>query len=97
MFIAAVEDMDVLSREPSATYAYYQSSIKPKPEKKAGKTVWRCTVCGYVYEGEELPGGLCLSAVQASGFGFRKGQRLTRFCKKICLLEFPGGEFFVIA
>ena len=39
MFIAAVEDMDVLSREPSATYAYYQSSIKPKPEKKAGKTV----------------------------------------------------------
>ena len=24
-------------------------------EKKAGKTVWRCTVCGYVYEGEELP------------------------------------------
>ena len=55
MFIAAVEDMEVLSREPSATYAYYQSSIKPKPEKKAEKTVWRCTVCGYVYEGEELP------------------------------------------
>ena len=55
MFIAAVEDMEVLSREPSATYAYYQSSIKPKPEKKAEKTVWHCTVCGYVYEGEELP------------------------------------------
>ena len=55
MFIAAVEDMEVLSREPSATYAYYQSSIKPKPEKKTEKTVWRCTVCGYVYEGEELP------------------------------------------
>ena len=55
MFIAAVEDMEVLSREPSATYAYYQSSIKPKLEKKAEKTVWRCTVCGYVYEGEELP------------------------------------------
>ncbi|MCI5650445.1 MAG: flavin reductase [Fusicatenibacter sp.] len=57
MFIAAVEDMDVLSAEPSATYAYYQSNIKPKPEKKApaGKTTWRCTVCGYIYEGEELP------------------------------------------
>ena len=55
MFIAAVEDMEVLSREPSATYAYYQSSIKPKPERKPEKTVWRCTVCGYVYEGEELP------------------------------------------
>lgn len=57
MFIAAVEDMEVLSDVPSATYAYYQSAIKPKPEKiaAAGKTVWRCTVCGYVYEGEEIP------------------------------------------
>ena len=57
MFIASVEDMEVLSADPSATYAYYQASIKPKPEQKGsqGKTVWRCTVCGYVYEGEELP------------------------------------------
>ena len=57
LFIAAVNDMDVLCDVPSATYAYYQSSIKPKPEKPApgGKTVWRCTVCGYIYEGEELP------------------------------------------
>lgn len=57
MFIASVDDMEVLSSAPSATYAYYQSSIKPKPEKtvSGGKTVWRCTVCGYIYEGEELP------------------------------------------
>ena len=56
LFIASVENMDVLSDAPSATYAYYQAQIKPKPEKPAaGKTVWRCTVCGYIYEGEELP------------------------------------------
>lgn len=57
LFIAAVDDMEVLSDEPSASYAYYQSAIKPKPEKPAsgGKTVWRCSVCGYIYEGEELP------------------------------------------
>ena len=57
MFIASVDDMEVLASEPSASYAYYQSSIKPKPEKKeaGGKTVWRCTVCGYVYEGDVLP------------------------------------------
>lgn len=57
LFIAGVEDMEVLSDVPSASYAYYQSSIKPKPEQPAagGKTVWRCTVCGYIYEGEELP------------------------------------------
>lgn len=57
MFIASVTDMEVLASAPSASYAYYQSSIKPKPEEKAlkGKTAWRCTVCGYIYEGEELP------------------------------------------
>ncbi len=57
MFICSVEDMDLLADAPSATYAYYHSSIKPKPEKsmESGRTVWRCTVCGYVYEGEELP------------------------------------------
>ncbi|MCI6885937.1 MAG: flavin reductase [Lachnospiraceae bacterium] len=58
MFIASVDDMEVLTSDPSASYAYYQSSIKPKPEQKPaqGKTAWRCTVCGYIYEGEELPG-----------------------------------------
>lgn len=56
LFIASVTDMDVLSDVPSATYTYYQESIKPKPEAKPeGKTVWRCKICGYEYEGEELP------------------------------------------
>ena len=57
MFIASVDDMEVLAAEPSATYAYYQASIKPKPVEKAsnGKTAWRWTVCGYIYEGETLP------------------------------------------
>ncbi len=58
LFIAGVDDMEVLSSDPSTTYAYYQAHIKPKPQQPAaatGKTAWRCTVCGYVYEGEELP------------------------------------------
>lgn len=57
LFIAAVTDMEMLSSETSATYAYYQASIKPKTETAAvsGKTVWKCSVCGYIYEGEELP------------------------------------------
>ena len=59
MFIADVTDMDILSDTPSATYTYYQSNIKPKPEdtgkKVDGKTVWRCRICGYEYVGEELP------------------------------------------
>lgn len=58
LFIAGVDDMEPISDAPSATYAYYQSHIKPQPQKAGiadGKTVWRCRVCGYIYEGEELP------------------------------------------
>lgn len=57
MFIASVKDMEVLSAAPSASYAYYHSNIKPRQEKpkETGKTVWRCRICGYIYEGEELP------------------------------------------
>lgn len=59
LFIATVDDMEVLSEVPSATYGYYQSNIKskpqPKPETETGKKVFRCTVCGYEYEGDSLP------------------------------------------
>ena len=59
LFIADVTDMEVLSDTPSATYTYYQSNIKPKPQaasaEEKGKTVWRFKICGYEYEGEELP------------------------------------------
>lgn len=59
MFIGEITDMAVLSPEGSATYEYYFENIKPKPQetdkKEAGKTIWRCTICGYEYEGEELP------------------------------------------
>ena len=58
LFIAGVDDMERLSGLPSATYAYDQSHIKPQPKKSdvpAGKTVWRCRVCGYAYEEEDLP------------------------------------------
>jgi len=56
LFLASVDDMDVLTDVPSATYTYYHQSIKPKPKPQATtKTVWVCQICGYVYEGEELP------------------------------------------
>ena len=59
LFIARVTDMDVLNDTPAATYAYYHQNIKPKPQapapSKSGKTIWRCKICGYEYEGDELP------------------------------------------
>ena len=53
MFICEVTEAKVLSDKPSMTYAYYHANVKPKPVKKAKG--WVCKVCGYVYEGEELP------------------------------------------
>ena len=59
MFVGQVTDMKVLSEVPSVTYTYYQEHIKPKPQPvgktEKGKTIWRCMICGYEYEGEELP------------------------------------------
>ena len=57
MFIATMTNMEVLDSAPSATYAYYHASIKPQPaaQPPQEKAAWRCTVCGYVYEGDELP------------------------------------------
>ncbi|MBR1821808.1 MAG: flavin reductase [Clostridia bacterium] len=56
LFVADVTEAQVLSSAPSVTYAYYFDHIKPKPQKPAEKKVgWVCKICGYVYEGEELP------------------------------------------
>ena len=54
MFITELEEAQVLSQEDACTYGYYQSDIKPKPQP-AEKKGWVCTVCGHVYEGEQLP------------------------------------------
>lgn len=56
LFIAEITDAEVLSEEPACTYTYYQEHIKPKPVvQPTEKKQWVCIVCGYVYEGEELP------------------------------------------
>ena len=59
MFVGEITDMEVLSDVPSVTYDYYMKNIKPKPQEvgktEDGQTIWRCTICGYEYVGEELP------------------------------------------
>ena len=53
MFICAVTESAVLSAQPSVTYAYYHQHVKPKP--KTESKGYACKICGYVYQGEELP------------------------------------------
>ena len=54
MFICSVTEARVLSDKETMTYTYYQNNVKPKPETE-GKKGWVCKICGYIYEGEELP------------------------------------------
>lgn len=59
LFICEPTAMVVLNEDPSCTYDFYQNNIKPKPQPVGttvkGETIWRCTICGYEYVGEDLP------------------------------------------
>lgn len=58
LFIAEIEDAQVMSDHDPLTYADYQDHVKPKPASVASdkKIIgWKCKICGYVYEGANLP------------------------------------------
>ena len=54
MFICSITEARVISDKETMTYTYYQNNVKPKPQTD-GKKGWVCKICGYIYEGEELP------------------------------------------
>ena len=54
MFICSVTEARVMSDKDTMTYTYYQNNVKPKPQTE-GKKGFVCKVCGYIYEGDELP------------------------------------------
>ena len=53
MFICDVTQCVKLNDAETMTYTYYQKNVKPRPN--AEKKGHVCKVCGFVYEGEELP------------------------------------------
>lgn len=65
MFVADVTDGRVIADDASATYDYYHKNIKQMPDQKRNKnsdgesgkggSVWVCQICGYEYEGEQIP------------------------------------------
>lgn len=54
MFICSITEAQRVSEVPTMTYTYYQENVKPKPEANTKKG-YVCKICGYVYEGENLP------------------------------------------
>lgn len=55
LFVADVTEAAVLSNIPSVTYQYYFDHIKPQPQPMTDKKGYVCKICGFIYEGEELP------------------------------------------
>ncbi len=61
VYFAVVSEAKLLSDKPSVTYDDYFRNVKPKPQlneteqKKDAKSTYVCQICGYVYEGDELP------------------------------------------
>lgn len=57
LFIGRLIEADVYEDSEVMTYGYYQEHKDEllKVTTEEGKTAWVCTMCGYVYYGEELP------------------------------------------
>ena len=59
LYIALVTEARKLSDAPSMAYAYYFANVKPRPQPKPAQEKPRrgfvCRICGYFYEGDELP------------------------------------------
>ena len=53
MFLCDITESQVLNQVETMTYTFYQKNVKPKPQEEVKG--WVCDICGYVYEGEELP------------------------------------------
>ena len=53
MFICSVVESKTINNVETMTYNYYQANVKPKPNTE--KKGYVCKVCGYVYEGDNLP------------------------------------------
>lgn len=79
IYIAEVVEADVLGDTPVMTYAYYHQVKKgttPKNassfQKNASTSGYRCTICGYIYEGDPLPEDFICPVCQAPAVVFEK-------------------------
>ena len=54
MFICEVTESQSISKEETMTYSYYHKNVKPKPGVKQVNS-YQCSICSFIYEGEELP------------------------------------------
>lgn len=83
VFLGRVIETEKLKDDKPMTYEYYHRVLKGKSPKNAptydssiedkpNKTIWKCELCGYEYEGEELPEDFVCPICGATGEFFSK-------------------------
>ncbi len=74
LFIFRVIEDKVLNEDKEITYNYFRENKDELTKAKTakGKTVWVCSLCGYVYYGEELPANFQCPVCGAGNFAFNK-------------------------
>ena len=57
LFIGKIIEADLEKDEEPMTYLYYQENKEKllKVKTASNQTAWICTICGFIYYGEELP------------------------------------------
>lgn len=71
MFICDLTESNVINEKESMSYSYYLNNIKPKPQSDSKKG-YVCTVCGWVYEGEDLPSDIICPLCKHGAADFEK-------------------------
>ena len=99
LFIAEAVDMKVLNNNAeTATYSFYHKNIKPRPTAPAAaaKILWKCSVCGYEYEGSEMPADYTCPLCKRPAEAFKKVETAVEqpviWRCSVCGYEYEGAE-----
>ena len=71
MFICTVTEARICGNRSTMTYSFYLDHVKPKPETE-GVAGYVCKVCGWVYEGGELPADIVCPLCKHGAADFEK-------------------------
>jgi len=81
LFVGETIETKTLSNDPVMTYEYYHKVIKgktpanaPSYKKSEQKSGWRCNMCGYVHEGDEIADDFVCPVCKKSSDFFEKIQ-----------------------
>lgn len=72
LFICDITEAKVINEKETMSYDYYQSNVKPKKKENSQKNQYICLVCGYVYEGDELPDDFICPLCKHDASAFQK-------------------------